>query len=383
MPLVLYFLDRAFHRQRPLAQLLLAGLALACALLAGHPQTALYLAYATLAYSLLLAWEASATQHWARSASLVVLPFLVGAAVASVQLVPTLRFIGLSTRAGLDFDAVSSGFPLAEITHLLYPGYFGGSPQYVGILPLVLAAASLYVLRARRQVAFWIGLGALALVLAFGGNTFLYNVAYLLIPGFASVRNQERSIYLFVFAASVLAGYGALVLVQPLARPVREGFSRFVRGLAWVGLIFLALTALFYYGYLQSEQQDVAVNLLAGVLRHHILLLLILGGAVVLFTLRLTGRARRPWLMTIALTLIWLNLFTVNWRFNLAEPVAGGAFPSTGMVEFLQAQTGATRISSAGLLPGGASAAIVYELEDITGNTPLRLDVLPKIRGSD
>jgi hypothetical protein len=40
----------------------------------------------------------------------------------------------------------------------------------------------------------------------------------------------------------------------------------------------------------------------------------------------------------------------------------------------LKAQTGVHRISSSGRLPGGASAGIVYELEDITGNTPLRLD---------
>jgi hypothetical protein len=78
--------------------------------------------------------------------------------------------------------------------------------------------------------------------------------------------------------------------------------------------------------------------------------------------------------MALALGLVWLNLFTVNWRFNLAEPVAGGPFPETGLVRFLQEQPGVARISSAGLLPGGASAGIVYELEDITGNTPLRLD---------
>ena len=127
------------------------------------------------------------------------------------------------------------GFPLAEMTHLLYPGYFGGSPQYVGILPPILAVAALFVKRARREVLFWIAAGCVAFVLAFGGNTFLYNVAYLLVPGFGAVRNQERIIYLFRFAVSVLAGYGALTLVQPLARPVRRGFRRFGRGVRWAG----------------------------------------------------------------------------------------------------------------------------------------------------
>ena len=77
--------------------------------------------------------------------------------------------------------------------------------------------------------------------------------------------------------------------------------------------------------------------------------------------------------MALTLGLIWLNLFTVNWRFNLAEPLAGGPFPETGLVAFLKEQAGFIRVSSAGLLPGGASAGIVYQLEDITGNTPLSL----------
>jgi hypothetical protein len=271
---------------------------------------------------------------------------------------------------------VAWGFPLAELTHLLYPGYFGGSPQYVGILPMILAVAAWFVKRARRQVVFWYVLGALALFLSFGGHTFLYNVFYLLVPGFGAVRDQERVIYLFSFAVSVLAGYGALALVQPLARPARKGFQRFERGLRWAGVVLLTLTALFYFGFLQGVQQGLELNMFEGLLRHHNFLLLILGGSVVLFALRRSGRVKRPWLVALALGLVWLNLFTINWRFNLSEPVEGGPFPQTGLVAFLQEKAGAFRISSAGLLPGGASAGIVYELEDLTGNTPMRLDAL-------
>jgi hypothetical protein len=147
-----------------------------------------------------------------------------------------------------------------------------------------------------------------------------------------------------------------------------------VTGLIWVGLAFLVLTGLWYLGYLRGLRQGVQVNLFEGVLRHHLLLLLVLGGSILLFLLRLTDRVRRQWLMLLALGLVLLNLFVVNWRFNLADPVAGGPFPETGLVRFLREQPGTFRISSAGFLPGGASAGIVYELEDITGNTPLSLE---------
>jgi hypothetical protein len=390
LPLILLFLDRASSHARPLSQLVLAALALACALLAGHPQTALYVVYAVFGFGLFLVWSharqvapaqsrpASRGGRWASAlimaAYWALLPVVLGALLATVQLVPTLQFIAQSTRAGLDYRSVSWGFPLAEATHLLYPGYFGGSPQYVGILPLILALAAIFVKRLRHHVAFWYLVAAMAFVLAFGGHTFLYNLAYLALPGFGAVRNQERIIYLFGFAISVLAGYGALTLVQPVPRLVRSGFRRFGRTLVWVWVGFIALTALFYFGYLQGEQQGVEVNLFAGLLRHHVLLLLILSGSALLFTTRLSGRARRRLSMALALGLIWLNLFTVNWQYNLAEPVSGGLFPETGLVRFLQDQPGTYRISSAGLLPGGASASIVYEIEDITGNTPLRLE---------
>jgi hypothetical protein len=388
LPLGLFFLDRACHRTRTLPQLILAGVVLACAMLAGHPQTSMYVVYAMLAYGIFVGWasgagpETTLVQRVLRVAYIVLLPFVVGVALAAVQLVPTLQFIARSTRSALDYSAVSWGFPLAEMVHLVYPGYFGGSPQYVGILAPILAAAALLVKRARREVIFWIAFGVVALLLSLGRHTFFYNLFYLFVPGFGAVRDQERIIVLFSLAVSILSGYGALVLVQPLATSTRKGFRTLVRILGWVGVTFLALTALWYYGYLQGMRQGVDVNQFEGLLRHHLLLLLILGGAIAVFVLRMTGGLKRKWLMALTLGLIWLNLFTVNWRFNLAEPVAGGPYPETGLVAFLKAQPGTFRISSAGLLPGGSSAGIVYGLEDITGNTPLRLDAFAQFEDS-
>lgn len=372
LPLVLYFLERARYHPGGARWLILAGMALACGLLAGHPQTAMYLVYCSVGYGLFLAWP-KGRPDLPRLASFGLLPLLIGAALAAVQLLPSLGFILRSTRAGLDYEAVSWGLPLAELTHLLYPGYFGGSPQYVGILPPVLAITSLFSRQGRRQALFWISAGFLALFLAFGGHTFLYSLAYLLVPGFGAVRNQERVLYLFAFAVSVLAGLGALVLVQPVPLGRRRGFRRLCCSLVVVWSVFVALTALFYYGYLEGLQSGVAVNLFEGTLRHHMLLLLILGGAVILFALRRAGTARRLWLMILTLGLIWLNLFTINWRYNLADPAAEGAFPESDLVRFLKQQPGTFRIASAGLLPGGASAGVVYQLEDITANTPMGL----------
>jgi hypothetical protein len=368
LPLILFFLDRALYVSHPRPQLIWAGMALACALLAGHPQTAMYVVYATLAYGIFLAWTSPGAFRVSRLFLLLV-PLALGVALAAVQLVPTLAFIAQSTRTHLDYDAAARGFRPIETIHLIYPSIAGGSPQYVGVLPAILAIAALLLKNARRQIAFWVAVGAVALFLSLGGYTFFYDLAYLLLPGFAVVRNQERIIFLFSFAASVLAGYGTLALVQPLAR---EEFERFWRGLSWAGVLFLALTPFFYF--VQTRQQDTELNLFGDVLRQHPLLLLFLGSSATLVALRRTGRVRLGWLAALTLGIIWLNLFAVNGQSNLTDRTLEGAFPETGLVAFLKAQPGTFRISSMGLLPGGASAGAVYEIEDITATTPLRLD---------
>jgi hypothetical protein len=377
LPLVLLLLDRALEHGSWKDAMLAAG-ALACAFLAGHPQTALYLVYATLAYAGVVIWSGGISLRASESIpslqqrlGMLLGSLVVAGALSAVQLLPSLGFIAASTRAGLGFAEVAHGFSLPELTHLLYPGYFGGSPQYVGILPMVLAAAGLVVARPRRQVGLWAGVAVVTLLLALGGNTFLYSAAHLLAPGFSLVRNQERIVCLFSFAASVLAGLGTAGLVSPLPPKARRPYQVLLRWLRGAFLGLLGLTALWYYGSI--AHRDAAGDPFAAVLRHHVLVLILVLGALGVLALR----RRRRWMVHLALVLITLNLFSVNGRYNLNLPPEGGSYyPSSGIVDFLrarkQALPGPFRISSAGTLPGGASAASVYELEDITANTPLR-----------
>jgi hypothetical protein len=155
---------------RSVAAIVLAALAFAMAILAGHPQTVLYIFYLTLAYAVLLAFSL-----WNRQRSFLVFALLawlttvvLGAALAAAQLMSTLEFISYSLRSDLSYPAVSAGLPLAELVSILYPGFFGGSPQYVGIAALVLIALALAIGwtqlwhnqgegRAAPQLFFWAG----------------------------------------------------------------------------------------------------------------------------------------------------------------------------------------------------------------------------------
>jgi hypothetical protein len=366
----------------------LAGLVLGFSLLPGHPQTSLYVVYLAIVYyffrvlsQMYTNRQTPAIVHGPRSIVSYLLPatgylllaLLLGFALAAAQLLPTLEFIAHSLRVDMSYEAVSFGLPIHELVSLIYPGYFGGSPAYVGILPMVLIGLALALGRPRGEVAFWAAALLLALLLALGGNTFLYPIFYLVAPGFDAVRQQERAFLVYALSAAALSGYGALVLVKPLDRIRRVRLRGFERGLRVIFGVALALTALFLYGWRGSEHAD----LFGGVLRHHIFGLVLLGGTLILLALRPTRIPRRPRGMALIAAWIVFNLFSINWRFNLEQPGPSAPYAPTPLTEFLRAQSEAApepiRIASAGLLPGGPGAASVYGLQDITGNTPLHL----------
>ncbi len=375
----------------------LAGLVLGLSLLPGHPQTSLYVLYIAIVFyffrilspssrlsrysgrvcgaSSFVPRPSSLISYLLKATGYLLAAILLALALAAAQLLPTLEFIARSPRADLNYEAVSFGLPLHELVSVIYPGYFGGSPEYVGILPMVLMGLALALGRPRREIAFWTVVGLLAMLLAFGGNTFLYPLFYLLAPGFDAVRHQERAFLVYALSAAVLSGYGALALVSALNHVRRARLRRFERGLRIIFGAGLALTALFFYGWVGSEHPD----LFGGVLRHHVLGLVLLAGSLILLALRPSRTLRRPWGMALVAGWIAFNLFSVNWRFNLEQPGATGPFAPTPLTEFLRVQvtpadgSEPVRIASAGLLPGGPGAASVYGLQDITGNTPLHL----------
>jgi hypothetical protein len=145
---------------------------------------------------------------------------VVGLALATVQLVPTLQFLGLSTReeAGYAF-AASFSWPPGHLLTLLVPNFFGDLFNtgywgdgiyvefifYVGVLPLILALVSGARLPHRLKPWLLVLAGA-GLLLAFGRFGGLHRLAYALIPLFGAGRVPARAGFLFVFAVAALGG---------------------------------------------------------------------------------------------------------------------------------------------------------------------------------
>ena len=279
------------------------ALALGMAILAGHPQSALYLLYATLTYAIWRAWRATPPRAAAELATpgpipepprqppppsrlrralhriwLPRPPFLLGlgsslalaAGLSAAGWWPALELMARSNRAEADYAMLSNGFPPQELLGLFLHGLTLWSPLYVGILPLALALAALLAWArtpsaatpglttrsnpatppiapatssssALADIPFWAFTVLLALLLSLGRHGFLFDLFYLGAPGFDLFRGQERAALLVAFGLAMLAGAGASLWWRG-DRAIGRDLARIAAALSLAGAL-LALVA--------------------------------------------------------------------------------------------------------------------------------------------
>jgi Bacterial membrane protein YfhO len=229
IPLLIWALDEL--RDGLSRRWLIAGImAVACILLAGHPQVAVYgLALAT-AYAIVCGYTATISRWlYYRTCGLIT---LLAFGFAAIQLLPTLEFAQLSVRAHMTFgEFVSNPLPLQQITQIVFPYYVPskanwlmGIFNYVGLLAPFLAIIGVLTSLHRRQRCFWLVVALLGFVFALGDQTSIAQIMYHL-PIYNKFRAPIRTLLVTTLGMSVLAGFGIASLQQKLvsSRLFRQG----------------------------------------------------------------------------------------------------------------------------------------------------------------
>ncbi len=374
------------HRLRWVAA---GALVLALALLAGHPQSALYLLYGSAAFALLqVALPSFRTTLTAsrlpRAAVLLLFPLGIG--LAAAQLLPTVHFIALSSREMLDYNFVRGGLSWEEFTTLFLPKVVGSTPLYGGILALLLAPLGLEGDR-RSEKRFWAGVALLSLFLAAGGNSFLFDLGYLGLPGLARVRSQERVLLLWVWALALLAAWGAAALLRAPAS-AQERIQGYVRGLTrLLPVLLLPWLALWMVRALSISRFSVNLEVLDSFFTRYSFfwLLFLLGWALLRWASHATDGTRRSNIAGVLLValLLW-DLFSVTRAPHLGGPLEEALPGRTPVVEALLAQqtNGPSRVAVVGQVRPRSNDGMLWGLPLLSGNEPLRLAATERFFGS-
>ena len=341
--------------------LAVAALALGLSLLAGHPQTSLFLSYMLLAY--IVHRTVKQKIDWKAGVAALVGTLGTGYALAGVQVLPGLEYTRLTIRASYGFDALAGGFPFSDAIVFLIPNVVTvWSPLYSGIAALALAGVAIW--QKEGAARFWAVVAGVALVVGFGGATVLYRLAYLIAPGFAWFRGQERAAYVIAYAVAILAGLGAAhMLRQPLDR----------RGLARVLGIGAAAAWVFAVEAFIGDR-----------LWHTDNTFMLLEGAVFMAGLltatwaligRLGARSQSPWWAAGLLALVVFDVFSLTWKTNWEHiPASQRVLYNQKLVPLVQADDSLFRVD--GRLGLASNYGTMLGVQDIRGISPLRLETL-------
>src|SRR5579883_2963079 len=358
LPVIVLFLELAARRAIGWRWLVLASGALGIAVLAGHSQTLLFILYATEAYVIWRFWRAGA--RWTSVLASAVIYPLGGACLSAVQILPTLEFLGYSTRDQMSYTEAAWGYLPSALWEVVVPLWHDEKALSIGVVALVLAARGAWVSR-REPLAFWTVAGLLALPLSLGGSTPLFWLLYHLAPGWNLFRDQERVIYLFSFAASLLAGRGVADLLDT-ACPLT------IR--AWA--VVVSLGALLALG---AGVLGFVPGMTAGMRRNLFLDAAVLAALAVLLAVRAQGA--RGWsgriILAALVPLIASELFVINAGNNLSptSPVPVARLERTA--EYIRTFPEPFRVRGISEAVFPSNYGMVLGLPTIGGDTPIQI----------
>jgi hypothetical protein len=261
MPLIFLCLHKFLNTPHP-RHAILSGLFLGVQILAGFPQIAFYTILGALLYIFYATFtklKQEGSPYVLKSGFGMAAIVVVGFSLAAIQLLPTIEFVQLSTRAGgIDYEfATLDSLPPKNFITFLIPEFFGVPANrtfwisnaswafweycgYVGICSLILPVISIKKIVTDRVGIFFVLVLVIALFLALGKHNPLYRFIYYL-PGFNHFRIPAQILFLYVFSMAVLAGMGLDHLTDGKA------FSATHRVVVFCGLLFFLVLAIWVH----------------------------------------------------------------------------------------------------------------------------------------
>jgi len=274
---LLFLLIELYFKGKKIVYIILAGLVFGIQVLAGHFQIAYYSVLGTSLYFLFklgqdyfqgiklkrkTPFSIDMLKSLPMNLWIVLLIFVIGGGLSALQILPTYEFTQQGTRSqGMSFEeAVSWPYPPSHLITYIFPYFYGDYADatyhaegtlawencgYVGIITLILAIASLVLLKSNGYVRFYSIFCVLSLCLAMGKYTPLFKLFWTYVPGANYFRFPNRFLLFSALSLSILAGFGMNYILNKI-KDKRLG--------AKLALLLLTLTILdlFTFGRWQN-----------------------------------------------------------------------------------------------------------------------------------
>ncbi|MEO7086933.1 MAG: hypothetical protein ABI442_03665, partial [Gemmatimonadaceae bacterium] len=351
-----------------------AALTIGLAVLSPHPQALQYLLLVAGAFALYVAFanhpgfpplpRNTALARLGLAAAAVGVGMLMGA----VQYMPVLfEYIKASPRAGGHdlATAQSYSFPIEETLNAYLPQFSGildrywgrngihFHSDYFGAVVLVLFGAAFGESDQKNFRRFWIGVGVVSLLWAFGGNTPFFQLILAVVPGTKYFRAPSVIIYVTAFAVSVLAAIGAERILSKRVSPryaVAWGIAAAVVALlmsvggytAIAGMVLNTMTSQYPPQYISLFSDKSAANTGAAILgawRSFAFVLLAAGCIWAFLNDRITPRVAAIALAVLVTVDLW-SIERLYWQFSPRASVLYASDPAIDAIRKSETQTG-------------------------------------------
>jgi len=244
VPFILLFTIKALRDKNFIFNSIIAGIFAALQIFAGGVIFLPYIFLLIAAYSAVYLLNKNFPGRILKLFIVGILIFSVGFALSAVKLLPGIEFLNISNRgAGIPYQEFLGApielknFAFTFITNTFLQG--DNISAAVGILGFLLLVLGLNKLKDKTVMFSFV---ILLLSLLVSSESFITKMLFN-VPVLNQTRHVERSIFLFAFAASVLAGFGFLKL-QSLLEKTKWAKNRNLIFFAVILIVLLELLAL-------------------------------------------------------------------------------------------------------------------------------------------
>jgi hypothetical protein len=385
IPFIFLFLQKSIRDNgiQSIVSTIACGLLLGFAGLAGYPQAVVIILTGVFLY---FVYELIITPkrigHLALS---FVMIFLIFGLIAACQYLPTYFLFKQTLRGAYGYQEIVQGSfnPLRFITFLI-PNYFGTTAQanfqnyfgpgpyyqyweqmaYLGIIPLILAAFSMYK-QNRRKAFLPLIIVIVPLLIGLGKFFPVHILLYKFVPFFKDIRTSAKFLNMSIFGIVWLAGIGLENIIQMKPK---------ARRLVLTGIVLSIICLILIFFLPQQAAQAAKSIAVRDIIKAVVIILL----GVLFVRMYLSNKLTKNYFLGMIIALAFIDMFIFGFKYNSGDTDPEMYWGTNRIVNFFKSESQREMIrvnvrSKEGLiLP--RNIGYVQEFATTDGYNPLSLE---------